>query len=225
MPEIQPWTPSKLDAFKGCPRQFEARYVSKVIPYVESPEQAKGNKDHKTLELRQAHGAEKHPLPADMAMHEWYMKELDSWPGVRFTEQKIALDTKGKACAWGVTNVWFKGVIDFLIVNGDTARIVDYKTGKKRPKWDQASAYVLHTFIHHPDVQQVVFEFYWTSTGDRSVQMWTRADIPAMWRTLIPDLKQYKEAFDTNVWQPRQSGLCRQWCDVLSCEFNGKSNP
>jgi hypothetical protein len=35
----------------------------------------------------------------------------------------------------------------------------------------------------------------------------------------VPDLKQYATAFKTDVWQPRQSGLCNGWCPVTECEF------
>ena len=30
---------------------------------------------------------------------------------------------------------------------------------------------------------------------------------------------QYAQAFKTDTWQPRPSGLCNGWCPVKTCEF------
>jgi hypothetical protein len=38
---------------------------------------------------------------------------------------------------------------------------------------------------------------------------------------LVPDLKQMVEAYKTDTWQARQSGLCKRHCAVVDCEFNG----
>jgi hypothetical protein len=36
-----------------------------------------------------------------------------------------------------------------------------------------------------------------------------------IWPMLLPDLKQMVEAYQTDIWQPRQSGLCKRHCAVV----------
>jgi hypothetical protein len=40
----------------------------------------------------------------------------------------------------------------------------------------------------------------------------------ALWSKFVPDLRQYMEAFKTETWQARPSGLCNGWCPVTECE-------
>ena len=62
-------------------------------------------------------------------------------------------------------------------------------------------------------------EYYWTQTKTTNGMTITRDQIPAIWREFLPALKQYAEAYATDTWQPRQSGLCNGWCPVTDCEF------
>ena len=150
------------------------------------------------------------------------MKKLADLPGVAFTEQKIALDKKAQPTHFFDKDVWYRGVIDYQKVSDHHATIVDYKTGKPHQKFPQLGMFAIHTFAHFPAVNFVDAQFYWTQTGGITQKVWGRKDIPAMWQYVLPDLKQYAEAFKTDVWQKRQSGLCRKHCAVMSCEHNGR---
>ena len=46
-----------------------------------------------------------------------------------------------------------------------------------------------------------------------------RGDAPKMWQKFVPALTQYVEAFHTDIWQERQSGLCRGGCPVKKCAY------
>ena len=110
-------------------------------------------------------------------------------------------------------------MIDFIVVDGATARVVDHKTGKHHTKFGQLKLFAIHTFIAHPEVTTVRAEFYWTQTLTSGGVTWTRDQLPAMWSQFLPALKQYAQAFQTDTWQPRPSGLCNGWCPVIDCEF------
>jgi hypothetical protein len=62
-------------------------------------------------------------------------------------------------------------------------------------------------------------EYYWTQTKSTNGQTFERKQIPEMWQEFLPGLKQYAQAFHEDIWQPRQSGLCKGWCPVTDCEF------
>ena len=216
-----PWSFTSLDTFKTCPFQYMNKYVAKTVR--EEPTEAMlwGNAVHKHFEDRQAVNT---PLPVDLRQHEPYMQKLADKPGVAFTEQKIALDTKAQPTHFFDRDVWYRGVMDYQKVDSDSASalIVDYKTGKPHQKFTQLGMFAIHTFAHHHKVELVNAQFYWTKDQTVTKKVWSRKDIPELWGTVLPDLRQYAQAFKENVWQKRQSGLCRQWCPVLECEHNGR---
>jgi len=215
-----PWSYSALDTFKTCPRQYHWKYVlknkepdSQAIIY--------GNEVHKAFEDRMGVGT---PLPEHLKDHEPFMQQLDALPGIHNTEQKIALDVNRKPCNFFDKGVWFRGVVDFIHIDSADAKatIIDYKTGKPHKKFDQLQLFALHTFALYPNVDTVETGFYWTKTKELTPMFYRRNDAKQLWKPFIPDLLQYADAFETDTWQARQSGLCREWCPVTSCEFNGK---
>lgn len=222
MAKIQPWTHSKLDDFINCPRAFHQKSVLKRFPFQSTKETEYGNRVHKDFELRIAEGKK---LPFDLKHHEPYMQALEDMPGEVYAEREIALDKKGKPCSWFHADVWHRGKIDYTNINDTCAKIVDYKTGKKREKFKQLIANSIWVFIQYPEVEKVDVCFYWTQDQSESKATYLRSQIPALWNQLIPDLKQYRDAFKTDTWQPRQSGLCRGWCPVNDCEFWSEKPP
>jgi len=213
------WSFSALDTFKTCPRQYEAKYVTKSVQEEKSEQMLWGERVHKAFEDRQRDGT---PLPADLEPHEAYMQKLEALPGEHAVEQKIALNRKREPCGFFDPDTWFRGIIDYRKVGDEGAYVVDYKTGKPHQKMDQLALFALHTFAMFPETDLVHVRFYWTQTQTETRWAYTRADIMPTWQKFIPDLRQYAEAFKTDTWQPRQSGLCKRWCPVTSCEFNGK---
>lgn len=218
MAKPQAWSHSALDTFVNCPRQFHARYVAKIIPYQPTVEMAEGNRVHKAFELRVAEGKE---LPFDLKQFEPTLAKLVDRPGEVYAERKIAFNTKAQPCNWQATGIWYRGVIDYTNIQPDEswAEIIDYKTGKPHNKFKQLISNSLWIFAQYPEVEKVKVSYYWTKTDNYTSQEYLRTQIPALWGQLLPDLRQYKEAFQTDIWQPRQSGLCRGWCPVRDCEF------
>jgi hypothetical protein len=217
-----PWSYSALDTFKTCPRQYHWRYVLKNKE-ARSPQILWGEEVHKHFEDRQAVGK---PLPDNLKDHEPFMQALEALPGNHNTEQKIALDVSRKPCNFFANDVWFRGVIDYIKIDlnneASKATVVDYKTGKQHRKFDQLQLFALHTFALYTNVQIVEACFYWTQTKETTPMFYRRDDMKNLWRAFVPDLMQYAEAFETDIWQARKSGLCKAWCPVLECEFNGR---
>jgi len=218
MPAILPWSPSRLDAFKNCPAQFNAVEVAKTVPKAEFDEQAAGTMDHKSFEDYMSIGKE---LPPHLRVHKKYLDKFQAKPGTYWTEQKLGIDRKLKPCSFWAKDVWCRLVVDYIKVDMTAekpiAYILDYKTGKQKDNFRQLALYAIHAFALH-GVELVDARFYWTQTQTESRKIWSRADIPGLWKMFIDDLKQYKEAFDTDTWQMRPSGLCNGWCPVTNCE-------
>lgn len=218
----KPWSHSALEQFKTCPRQYHAERVEKSVPYFEGPEAAYGNDVHARFEERIRDGK---PLRADLQAHEPYLSKLAALPGRIYVEREMALNRQLQPCGYWDADVWYRAKIDYLNICNGRARIVDYKTGKAHQKTLQLFEYILVVFLTFPEVQTAYAEYYWTKslsiTGTGG--SYPRERMNEVWPLLLPDLKQMAEAFRTDVWQPRQSGLCKRHCRVVDCEFNGAS--
>ncbi len=213
-----PWSPSGLEDFVNCPKAYCEKKVRKTIVEEQTEQQIWGTWVHKQFEERLANGV---VLPAELAVHEPYLKRLEDKPGHFFCEIKGGLDKKGGTCSWDhKANLWARLVIDYLKVNEVTcsATIADYKTGRPHQKFRQLSIYAIHTFLRFEFVDLINCQYYWTKTQEVTKKVYSRDDVPLLWAALIPDLKQYKEAFQTDIWQARKSGLCKGWCPVKDCE-------
>jgi hypothetical protein len=213
-----PWSFSALDDFVNCPRAYHEKRVLKNYKEEKSPQMIWGEYVHKEFENRQINPGYK--LPLELEGHEPYMKLLEDRSGDQlYVEQKVAFNKQAQPCAFFAQDVWCRIIIDFIKIHENSAKIVDYKTGKPHTKFKQLQLAALHTFALYPEVDLVNAEFYWTKTMTKTKKIWSRTDIPIMWAAFVPDLKQYATAFKTDVWQPRQSGLCNGWCPVTECEF------
>lgn len=210
-----PWSYTALEDFVNCPRSYHAKRVLKTVKEEKSEQMIWGERVHKAFELRQMEGTK---LPAELAAHEQFMERLKAMPGLKWVEQKVALNKKLEPCEFLGPDVWWRGIIDFKKVHREHAVIVDYKTGKVHSKFQQLTLFALHTFAEHPDVEAVDVMFYWTQTGTQSAQAYKRSQIPELWAKFVPNLKQYAQAFKEDLWQPRPSGLCNGWCPVKDCE-------
>jgi hypothetical protein len=211
-----PWSQSRLEDFKNCPRAFYEKQVAKSVVEEQNEQSIWGQRVHKHFEERLVDGV---VLPDILDMHEPFLAALGSRRGDKFVEQRIALNRFGAPCAFFDRDVWFRGVVDFKLVNGDRALIVDHKTGKHHSKYGQLQLFAIHTFLAHPEVQAVHTQYYWTQSRTTNGETYFRSELSELWRPFVGDLKQYAEAFQTDTWQPRQSGLCRGWCPVTDCEF------
>ena len=212
-----PWSYSALKTFTTCPAQYHAVKVLKTAADVKGEEARYGDYVHKQFELYHWEGK---PLPSDLAHHTQVLIDLAFRPGVKLLEAKLAVNRQLQPCKFFAKDVWARGIVDFAAINGSSAYIVDYKTGKRTPNTDQLELCALLIFAAYPQVQQCNAEYYMTQTQQfvpKIPRVIPRSHIPALWKKFIPDLKQYAEAFKTDIWQERPSGLCRGWCPVKQC--------
>lgn len=214
------WSHSSLDAFVTCPRRFHEVKILKSVVEEESEEQRYGLWVHKEFEERQVRG--KHGfywLSPKLAEHEPFMVSLNNQPGEHFTERKVALNKQLQSCDFLAPDAWFRGIIDFSTVSYQFATVVDYKTGKPHRKFNQLRLCALWVFAAYPKVIEVNARYYWTKTKEVTQVTYKREEVPRLWSEFIPDLKQYVEAFKTDTWKPKPSGLCHGYCPVIECDY------
>lgn len=218
------WSHSALASFQQCPRQFSEVKILKHYTEEKNDAARWGDEVHKALEWRIGSGV---PLPANMALYEPYALQFIERPGRTFAERKYALSKSLAPCDFFAKDVWCRGIIDVLTLEGNAAHVDDHKTGKNRKKdFQQLVVFALLTFYHHPEVQVVHTAFHWLQFGfgedAKDRETFTRGQVPALWEMLVPKLQDYMASFKRGIFPPKPSGLCRKHCPVTSCEYHGR---
>lgn len=206
---------SKMNTFETCPRQYEAKYVTKEVPFKQTDEARWGDFVHKCLEEYIRYGT---PLPTNVAGYQKFADAILAKRGEAIAERQIAINPYLMKTGYFDGDVWIRAKIDVTILRDDSALVLDWKTGKMKEDPKQLMFYALLIFILHPHVQKVQAGFIWlkdgvitpptTFTRDQYDQML------AMWKGKY---EKIKEAHDNGVFEPTPNGLCYGWCEVTDC--------
>lgn len=212
------WSYSKLKNFETCPHRYEQIDVLKAIKEEEGEALTYGNEVHKAL--AEAITSNKQlPLP---------FKHLQSWvddmltgEGKLLVEQKLAIDKDFGGVEWFAPTAWYRGIADVIKIIGPVALVVDWKTGKILEDGSQLALMAQCVFAHHPCVKKIRAEFVWLKEDATTRADYKREDMVTVWKDLWPRIEALKEAHETNNFPMKQGGLCRKWCPVTTCKYNG----
>ena len=217
------WSYSALGLFQQCPKKY---YHLRVVKDVVEPETTAilyGKEVHLALEEYIRDGK---PIPPQFSQFQGIADMLNAIPGDKLCEYKMGLTKDIQACGFFDENVWFRGVADLLIINGDTARVIDYKTGKSSEFADvkQLELMALAVFKHFPKVRRVKAGLVFLVANDFVRAEYDKKDAPLSWLKWIQETDRIQAAHDTNVWNPKPNFTCRKYCLVKDCQHNGKGH-
>ena len=220
------WSYSSLDLFTTCGKWAYHKHVAKDIkPEPDTPEQAKGNADHKALELRLKEGRPLPPAPgfyeAACASIEAQAKKLDV---PVLTEFKVGIRKDFTPTGFFAPDVDGRGVLDVALAGPRAAAIFDWKTGKVKEKPMQLELFALFGFAHWPSVETITTANIWLKVGKIGTpRTFHRADQGKIWASILPTLNAVRRAEETGDWRAKPSPLCG-WCPVLSCPHNPRKS-
>lgn len=208
------WSFSSLKDYVNCPKQYQEVKVLKRFVKQVTAEMSYGTAVHKACE---DYVGEDVPLAKNYERFKPVLDVLKDIPGKRLPEQKMALDKDRNPCSYG--KGWVRGIVDLLIIDGDTAFIVDYKTGSsKYPDPKQLKLMALMTFAHHPEVNTIKAGLLFVVHDSFLTEEYKREDINKLWGAFEGDLMRLAASFENNVWNPNPTPLCG-WCPVKTCDF------
>lgn len=210
------WTYSQLDTFETCPRKFYHLKVKRDVVEPPTIHTEWGTKVHTAFEEFVKHGV---LLPEGMEQWQALATKLAKLPGEKLCEKEYALDRNFQPTEW--KGAWTRGIADLVIINGKNAIVADYKTGRRKPT-EQLDLYAAYVFHHHPDVQKVTTGFVWLKERRIDWQTRERGDLHVIWQNLAPRVKKLESAYERDSWPAKTSGLCKAWCPIMTCEFNGR---
>jgi hypothetical protein len=215
------WSYSSLGLFQQCPRKYYHLRVAKDIVEPESEAMLYGTLVHKAAEDYIKDGT---AVPEKFAYIAPLLDVLKEIPGDKLCEYKMGLTVELEPCGFFDDNVWFRGVADLLILNGDTAHVVDYKTGKSSQYADtkQLELMALAVFQHFPHIEKVRAGLAFVVANDFVKASYKKSNAPKTWLRWTQETDRLQASHDNDVWNAKPNFTCKKFCSVKSCEHNGK---
>lgn len=211
------WSYSSLKEYLNCPKQYQEIRVLKRFTKSDTPQTVYGKEVHKALEdyVRDSVG-----LAKNYERFKPVLDELVAIPGVKYCEHEMAVDRNKQPCDFNDDNRWVRGIADLLIVDGEYAYIVDYKTGSnKYPDTKQLRLMALMTFAHFPEVKHIKAGLLFIMHDTFITEEYNRGEIEESWKHFEVPLARLDNSYESDVWQANPTPLCK-WCPVDTCQFH-----
>lgn len=230
------WSFSALMGFETCARKFYHSNIKKDFVEPDNDQRKWGFQVHEKLATRVGKGL---PLPVTMAdLEPWAKWALqNTQPGDQILiEQKLALTKDLQPCGYfdRVRDPWYRGVADVLKIGTRSgvgiARLIDWKTGKRKDESEQLALLAECVFAHYPAVQKILCQFVWlqdekpTDTYRDDDITVTRGNLQDFWLMMYPRIKSMQRAAEKTDYPPKPSGLCKKHCVVTTCEYYGRGS-
>jgi len=216
------WSYSGLKDYENCPRKYHEVKILKRYPREETDATLYGTQLHEQAEL---HIKEARPLDPAFKLLQPTMDALNAMPGRKITEMEMALTADLTPCEFKAPNYWVRGIADLVIVDDEnlTARVFDYKSGSdKYPDPDQLTLMSLMLFKIHPHIRHITSGLLFVLKGTVTKHRVNSEQQDALWWRYRERVGRIDASMANGVWNPKQSGLCRKYCPVTTCEFCGR---
>ena len=221
---ITPWSFSKAKAFEQCPKQFYHEKILKQYPVEETDAMRYGTEFHKACEDYIKSEA---PLPKKFDFIQQTLDALNEKRGIKMCEQKLGLTADLEPCGFFDTRGGFRGIADLVIIDVLTgvAWVIDYKTGKSLIYADkgQFELMALVVFKHYHQITRVKAGLLFVIAKGLVKEEYEIDSESNLWEKWLGIYGRMEKAFESDVWNPRPSGLCKRHCPVLECAHNGRN--
>jgi len=208
---------SALTMYENCPQRYYRQRILKDVKDLGSKASEDGQRDHKSLELRLDEGK---PLPKHLEQVETLCQKLEGVKGELMVEQQLTLNDKLKPVGWFDKDAWFRVMTDVLIINGSTAVVLDWKTGKRKIDFFQLESTAANLFMHYPEIETVKTSLIWLKTMRSDPETFTKKEhFHSSWENIYNRVALIEKSLDKDEWPAKPSGLCG-WCPAqTSCKY------
>jgi hypothetical protein len=224
MTKILAWSWSRLDMFEQCPRKFYGTNISKEFPKpnFEAPHFAKGKAVHKVLENYLIDGKPMpYPIPyKDQAFFvklDFLLPMLDMMRKAKVVapELQITYNVRMQEVSWFDKKAWCRVIIDALIIQGDTAFAIDWKTGKVKQHSDQLKLFAGAIFTKYPGVKRVLTAYVWAEhpAAKPTIAEYSRDQMADIWQEFGDRQEMIQMANESGNWPAKPNNFCK-WCDA-----------
>ena len=219
------WSYSSLSLFQQCPKKYYHLRVAKDHKEPETDALMYGKQLHEAAEF---YIGKDTPLPPQFAFIKGSLDLLKTLGegGEFLCEYRMGLTRDLEPCDFFDKDVWWRGVADLVIIKGDKAYMVDYKTGKSSRYADtkQLEILSLALFKHKPNIKLVKGGLLFLVASDFVKVDYEGSQQSEPWVKWLNETKQLEAAYENDVWNPKPNFSCKQYCAVVNCLHNGKNH-
>lgn len=214
------WSYSSLSLFQQCPKKYYNLRVIKSVKAPPSRQMLYGLEVHRAAEHYVRDGA---ALPSYLEYIKPVLDSLKRKEGEKLCEYRLGLTEQLEPCGFSAKEVWWRGIADLVIINGEEAKILDYKTGKDTyADTKQLELLSLAIFKHFPAILIVKSGLLFLTNSNFITADFSREQEDELWEYWKYETDRLKEAYATDVWNPQINFTCKGWCPVFNCVHNGK---
>ena len=214
---------SRLSTYRQCPKQFEAKYISKSYPDESSnPAFTKGNKIHSQVEeyINAKKQDAELPTLGKIASNAIPIvnRMFDSNPAESISaELQVAVDHDWNQVGWfdSADVIKYRSIMDMLVIGNEKATILDWKTGKHRPYADEIGQLHLSSsiiFEMYPSIQEITNAYLFLEHKKTDKHVFTREDHP---KTRAKFDVEYIEINEDEEFAPKKNSYCH-FCLIKS---------
>lgn len=218
------WSFSSIKAFEQCPKKYYHLRVAKDYKEPISQAMMYGTEFHAALEN---YVRDDTLLPNKFKWMSGPVDKLKEKKGIKMCEHRMGLTENLEPCGFYAKDVWYRGIVDLLILDEEKelAWVVDYKTGKSAEYADvgQLELMALAVFKHFPFIKKVKGGLLFAVCNKLIKEDYMETEQPKLWKKWETSYDRMKRAYDNDVWNPKQSGLCKNHCIVTECVYNGRN--
>lgn len=220
MTEMKAWSFTAVKSYETCPLKYYEESVIKRYPFQETEAIRYGNVVHKLAEdfiCGDVAG-----LPENLKQFERGLTVFRNMPGKKLCEFKMGVTAYWQPCSFFDKFVWARGVADLLILQDDVAYVVDYKTGSsKYPDKKQLELMSMMVFTHFKHIKRTKSALLFIKGPVLIKESFSADQMPELIKVWQGKASKIADSHKKNLWPPRQNGLCKNYCPVETCAFNG----
>lgn len=210
---------SSIKMYENCPKRYFHQRIEKSVKDEGNAVTEYGNRIHSALELRLRDNED---LGREAGKYEAICRGIETLAlgaDDLTLEEEMTLNEALQPTGWWDKDAWLRSKIDVLIRRDDFAVMFDWKTGKRRPDFDQLEMFAVQVFAHYPKVKKVKTTFVWLKDMKMDHETYTRDDEARLWEKILGKIHRIEKSQATDNWPARPSGLCG-WCPCKGfCEF------
>lgn len=219
--KVLPYSYSSLTSFETCPFKHYKIKVSKEVqdkPYAQAEF---GTAIHAKAEESVKTG---NPYEGDFAqrINDAIMEQRAKPDAVLYAEKQLCVNRQQQPVEWFAEDGHARGILDLLVVGNTWAHISDWKTGKVNQYTTQLKHNAMIVMMHYPEVEKVTWNYEWLKFKTQTFGTLHREFLQAEWLKFEQRVIKLELALQTGVWPKKPSGLCKAYCAVTECEYNGQ---
>jgi len=220
--KLYPLSFSKINLYRTCPTQWKAKYFDKSVEFKPTEATIYGTELH--AEAEQCIKENRNPVERFEVLQP-YLDSIRKFKSKYVTaEQEFAITKDLTPTGFWDDNAWLRGKLDVLVHQEDKAQVLDWKSGKAKPKdFDELRCFSLLTFCNLPEIEKTKNTYIWLKKDHPPTsEIVERSRVQELASDLAETIDQIENSVMFDQWKMRVSGLCGKWCDVVSCPKNGR---